>query len=96
MKSTEDPRIKQFWDGYFETIRLFRIPENRHSWYQKHVESFIRYLPKVRLLDRKPEHIEQWLTQAGRNADVSTTMIYTHVVGRGDQGVRSPLDLIGN
>ena len=28
------------------------------------------------------------------HADVSTTMIYTHVVGRGGQGVRSPLDLI--
>lgn len=26
------------------------------------------------------------------HADVSTTMIYTHIVGRGGQGVRSPLD----
>ncbi|MEL0584450.1 MAG: tyrosine-type recombinase/integrase, partial [Candidatus Thiodiazotropha sp. (ex. Lucinoma kazani)] len=26
------------------------------------------------------------------HSDVSTTMIYTHVVGRGGQGVRSPLD----
>lgn len=26
------------------------------------------------------------------HADVSTTMIYTHVVGRGGQGVKSPLD----
>jgi len=71
MESTEDPRIKQFWDGYFETIRLFRVPENRHSWYQIHIESFIRFLPNVRLLERKPEHIEQWLTQTGRNADLS-------------------------
>ncbi|MFT5221241.1 MAG: hypothetical protein ACI9LO_003029 [Planctomycetota bacterium] len=39
--SIEDPRIKQFWDGYFETILLFRIPENSHAWYQKHVEAFI-------------------------------------------------------
>jgi len=28
------------------------------------------------------------------HADVSTTMIYTHVVGRGGQGVRSPLDIL--
>ncbi len=28
--STEDPRIKQFRDDYFETIRLFSIPENAH------------------------------------------------------------------
>ncbi|MCP4936285.1 MAG: tyrosine-type recombinase/integrase [bacterium] len=26
------------------------------------------------------------------HSDVSTTMIYTHIVGRGGQGVRSPLD----
>ena len=26
-------------------------------------------------------------------ADVSTTMIYTHVLNRGGQGVRSPLDV---
>ena len=28
------------------------------------------------------------------HADVSTTMIYTHVIGRGGNGVRSPLDLL--
>ncbi len=28
------------------------------------------------------------------HADVSTTMIYTHVLGRGGHGVRSPLDLL--
>ena len=28
------------------------------------------------------------------HADISTTMIYTHVVGRGGQGVRSPLDIL--
>jgi integron integrase len=67
---TEDPRIKQFWDGYFETILLFRIPENAHAWYQKHVEAFIQYLPTTRLLNRKPEHVEQWLTQTGRNAEL--------------------------
>ena len=27
------------------------------------------------------------------HADVSTTMIYTHVLNRGGRGVRSPLDL---
>jgi integron integrase len=29
------------------------------------------------------------------HADVSTTMIYTHVLNRGPAGVRSPLDLVG-
>ena len=68
--STKIPRIEQFWDDYFETIRLFRVPENTHSWYRKHVESFIQYIPDIRLLNRKPVHVEQWLTQIGRNADL--------------------------
>jgi site-specific recombinase XerD len=28
------------------------------------------------------------------HTDVSTTMIYTHVLNRGGRGVRSPLDMI--
>ncbi|MCP4274808.1 MAG: hypothetical protein GY779_00435, partial [Gammaproteobacteria bacterium] len=46
--SDEDPRIKQFWHAYLETIQLFRIPEK---------------MPWVRLPDRKPVHVEQWLNQ---------------------------------
>jgi hypothetical protein len=30
------------------------------------------------------------------HADVNTTMIYTHVLNRGDLGVRSPADFLGN
>ena len=30
------------------------------------------------------------------HADVSTTMIYRHVLNRGGRGVRSPLDRLGN
>lgn len=29
------------------------------------------------------------------HADVSTTLIYTHVLNRGAHGVRSPLDALG-
>ncbi|MCP4235942.1 MAG: integron integrase [Aestuariibacter sp.] len=68
--SDEDPRIKQFWHAYLETIQLFRIPEKAHPWYQKHVESFVQHLPGIRLLDRKPEHIEQWLNQVGRSKEL--------------------------
>ena len=68
--SIENSRIRQFWDSYFEVLRLFRIPESNHIWYQKHVEAFIQFAPKVRLLNRNPEHTEQWLTQIGRNTEL--------------------------
>jgi site-specific recombinase XerD len=31
-----------------------------------------------------------------RHEDVSTTIIYTHVLNRGGRGVRSPLDRLGD
>ncbi len=68
--SDEDPRIKQFWHAYAETIQLFRIPEKARLWYQKHVESFVQHSPGIRLLDRKSEHIEQWLNQVGRSKEL--------------------------
>ena len=30
------------------------------------------------------------------HSDVSTTMVYTHVLNRGGRGVRSPLDLVAS
>ena len=30
------------------------------------------------------------------HSDVSTTMIYTHVMNKGGRGVKSPLDRVGN
>lgn len=69
-KSTKDHLVEQFWDRYFATIQLFRIPEKISPWYKKHVEAFIQFLPDIRLRDRKPEHIEQWLTQIGRSSDL--------------------------
>ncbi len=69
-KSIKDHLVEQFWDRYFTTIRLFRISEKTSPWYKKHVEAFIQFLPDIRLRDRKPEHIEQWLSQIGRSSNL--------------------------
>ena len=65
--SPVNAHIEQFWVGYFETLKLFRIPDGAHPWYRKHIEAFIHYLPEIRLALRNPEQVEQWLTQTGRN-----------------------------
>jgi hypothetical protein len=33
-----------------------------------------------------------WISSGARYSDVSTTMIYTHVLNKGGRGVTSPLD----
>ena len=65
--SLNNPRIEQFWDGFFSTLALFRVPARAHSWHRKHIEAFIDFLPEIRLIHRNSTHVEQWLTQAGHN-----------------------------
>ena len=50
--------FEQFWDRYFAIIRQFRVPEKSFPWYRRHVQSFIRDNPNLRLQDRRPEHIQ--------------------------------------
>ncbi len=61
------PQIEQFWEGYFTTLKLFRIPVGAHPWYRKHIEDFINFLPETRLAHRNSEQVAHWLAQAGRN-----------------------------
>ena len=68
--STENSRVQQFWDSYFATLTLFRVPAATHDWYRKHIEYFIDYLSDIRLIDRKAEHVEQWLSAVGSNINL--------------------------
>ena len=52
--SPEDPRINQFWERYFETLRLFRVPDKSFPWYCKHIEAFIECTPDIPLIKRNP------------------------------------------
>jgi integron integrase len=69
--SSENPRIKLFWEWYFETLRLFRIPDRSFPWYRKHIEAFIECTPDIPLTKRNSASIEQWLNQTGRNEKLS-------------------------
>jgi integron integrase len=70
MDSTNLPknqRVEQFWAGYFDILRLFRVVRSTHPWYRKHIEAFINDAADIRLIDRNSNHIEQWLMMVGRN-----------------------------
>lgn len=69
--SPEDTRISQFWECYFETLQLFRVPVKSLPWYRRHIETFIDYTPNIRLVNRDSVNVEQWLNQLGRNPNLS-------------------------
>jgi hypothetical protein len=56
---------------------------------RKTMASFLRH-PPAATRHRYPHH-----SAAARATDVATTMIYTHILQQGGQGVPSPLDDLG-
>ncbi len=75
----KNQRVENFWVGYFDILMLFRVAKPTYSWYRKHIEAFINHFPQVRLTDRNPAHIEQWLLQVGRNTSLEDWQFSQHV-----------------
>ena len=66
-------------------LRKLTLPEDFPD-----VPSPIHYLPESRVLE--DGYNIRTVQELLGHKDVSTTMIYTHVLQRGGKGVRSPLD----
>ena len=49
-----------FWDRFVALLKVFRIPERYHSWYQKHVEQFIGFQSGTHLKDPSAEDLQHW------------------------------------
>ncbi len=77
--SFEDPRVARFCGAYFDTLRLFRIPDKARPWYRRHVESFIRAHPGRRLREHSSDSLQHWLATQGRNPQMPAWRIRQHV-----------------
>ena len=96
------PESKKLLDQVRETIRLKHYSKKTEKTYVSWIRRFILFHGKRHPEEMGEREIEaflshlavKWITVDGMPAfDVSTTMIYTHVLNRGGLAVRSPLDL---
>lgn len=62
----QEERIARFWKRYVGALRLRQVPENAVPWYRKHVQAFIDFAPDIRLVNRRPETLEQWFAHTSR------------------------------
>jgi hypothetical protein len=75
-----------------------REPHARHvaSVRRQHDEEWVfpatRHYRDAATGQVRRHHLHESVIQRAFHRDVSTTMIYTHVLNRGGRGVRSPLD----
>ena len=59
-KITPDPRVAKFWERYIFILKMFSVPEKAHPWYRKHIETFIRQFPGIRLQAQTAENLQCW------------------------------------
>jgi integron integrase len=64
-------QAQAFWDRFFALLKVFRIPERYHPWYQKHVEQFIGFQPGTRLKDRSVDDLQNWFESQSRQPQIS-------------------------
>lgn len=61
-----DSSISRFWDKYISKTRTYNIGVGEDRWYVKHAEAYIKYHKNIKLSLHKPEHVEIFLTNKGR------------------------------
>jgi len=92
--------MSKLLDEIRNTLRVHHYAVKTEKAYVQWVKRFILFHKKRHPVGMGKVEVEQFLTWLAVNRkvapstqnDVSTTMIYTHVVNRGAFGARSPLD----
>lgn len=73
-----DDSVAQFWQQYIAALHDEGIPEQRHIWYVRHVERFIRAQNR-RLRKRTSKDIESYVGQLGRDPRVEDWQLLHHI-----------------
>jgi integron integrase len=58
----------RFWDRYIEVLNQAKVPEIAHRWYVVRVERYIAAHSTTRLRLHTPSMMEEYLSEAGRDA----------------------------
>lgn len=73
-----DDSVAQFWQQYIAALHDKDIPEQRHIWFVRHVERFVRAQQK-RLRERTREDVEAYVVQLGRDPRMQDWQLLHHI-----------------
>lgn len=62
-----DNTIARFWDNFIKKSKIYGVNESTVRWHVKHAERYIKAHADLRLFEHAPLHVEQYLSEMGRN-----------------------------
>ena len=61
-----DSSVSRFWDKYISKTKIYNLKPGVDRWYVRHAEAYIKFHKNLKLNLHKPEHVEAFLTEKGR------------------------------
>lgn len=64
-------KVSRFWDNFVKKTKRYNVPSKSTRWYVKHVESYIKAHPQLRLALHTEQNLTRYLEDLGRTGHLN-------------------------